>query len=310
MDRCTGSEAVEIAPARPEEWESAFRLVFQSCSPLVQRTRVQSALQLLGEGALDPEGLFVARRDNQLLGALVCMRVPGATGLVWPPQARAGSAQIDVEDRLTRQASTWLRQQGVRLGQALLTEQERTQGQALERGGFRYLTRLWYLHHCQRLPNPSAGAPPRLTIHPYRPEVYERFHTTLLRTYEGTLDFPEISGVRTLEQILEGHRSEGRFEPEFWWLACDGDRPVGVLLATPLDTGTWDVAYTGIVPEARRRGLGRELLLSALRSAHAQGVTEVQLAVDERNQPAWNLYRRLGFEPFDQRHVFLAIWPS
>jgi hypothetical protein len=30
--------------------------------------------------------------------------------------------------------------------------------------------------------------------------------------------------------------------------------------------------------------------------------------VDARNRPAWDLYCRVGFEPFDQREVFLATW--
>ena len=41
------------------------------------------------------------------------------------------------------------------------------------------------------------------------------------------------------------------------------------------------------------------------RAADASGVT---LSVDGRNEPAQFLYRKLGFEVFDRREVYLAIW--
>ena len=38
------------------------------------------------------------------------------------------------------------------------------------------------------------------------------------------------------------------------------------------------------------------------------GVAEVTLSVDMRNHPARALYRGLGFEPYDVREVYLAVW--
>ncbi len=70
----------------------------------------------------------------------------------------------------------------------------------------------------------------------------------------------------------------------------------------------WDISYVGVVPEARRQGVGRELTRKALRDAQAAGAARVTLAVDVRNQPARSLYQSLGFELFDQREVYLATW--
>jgi ribosomal-protein-alanine N-acetyltransferase len=64
-----------------------------------------------------------------------------------------------------------------------------------------------------------------------------------------------------------------------------------------------------VVPEARRRGVGRELVRKALFEAKAAGVPSVGLSVDDRNAPARELYRRLGFEPVERREVFLAVAP-
>jgi ribosomal protein S18 acetylase RimI-like enzyme len=64
----------------------------------------------------------------------------------------------------------------------------------------------------------------------------------------------------------------------------------------------------GVVPEARQQGFAREMLLRALFEARAADVLNVTLSVDGRNRPAWNLYRSIGFEPFDRREIYLAIF--
>jgi ribosomal protein S18 acetylase RimI-like enzyme len=64
----------------------------------------------------------------------------------------------------------------------------------------------------------------------------------------------------------------------------------------------------GVVPEARQQGFAREMLLRVLFEARAADVLNVTLSVDGRNRPAWNLYRSLGFEPFERREVYLAIF--
>ena len=132
------------------------------------------------------------------------------------------------------------------------------------------------------------------------------FEQTLLRSYEGTLDCPEVNGVRTIGEIIAGHQSQGLHDPGRWWLASVATAPVGVLLATAMPHGEgWDLAYLGLVPEARRHGYGREMTLKALCEARAADALQMTLSVDVRNRPAWQLYRSVGFEPVDERAVFL-----
>ncbi len=134
---------------------------------------------------------------------------------------------------------------------------------------------------------------------------------TLQRTYEGTLDCPEVNGARTIDEVIAGHQAQGRFDPDRWWLALRDGQPVGVMLLSELaESNDWEVAYMGLVPEARRQGLGRQLLLQALHAARAAGVRSVTLSVDGRNHPAWQLYVGTGFVPYDRREVYLAVWTS
>ena len=295
-------------PARPDELPLAFRLLFQHSAPPEREARAANALDLVRRGELDPQGLFVTRDRDRLLGAILCLPVPGAGALLWPPQCVVTVGRDALEDGLLRHASAWLRGQGVRVAQALLSADEAPLADALPRNGFAHVAVLWFLRHDLSLPT-QRDANARLRYQPYNPSDPGRFHRTLQKTYENTLDCPELNGARGVEDVVAGHRAAGRFDPHLWSLAWANDVPVGVLLLTPApDTPDWELSYVGVVPEARRRGFGRELLFKALTDARAGGAASLTLSVDGRNRPAWELYRRLGFTPYDRREVFLAVW--
>jgi ribosomal protein S18 acetylase RimI-like enzyme len=250
-----------VEPARPNERAAAFRLVFRSLPDEERNLRILNAMQLVETGQLDPAGVLVARRREELLGALVCMTIPGGSGLVWPPQAVDGPDRTKIEDSLLQHASAWLRKQGCKLGQGLLSHAELDMAPSLERNGYDHITGLWYMRHDLDLPTAVLLAPERFTYRAYEGDAVPLFHETLLRTYEGTQDCPEVTGVRTLEEIIEGHRSQGRHDPKLWWLALDGNQPAGVVLLTEMpEWESWDISYFGVVPEARRRGVGRDML--------------------------------------------------
>jgi len=295
-------------PARPEEWPAAFQLCFRHLPDADREQHVANALTRLKRGEWNAAGTFVLRENNTVVGALTCLPLPGAIALLSPPQCRERPDQRAREDRLLQHACRWLRTQGARMAQALLLPYAIFGTEALERNGFVHLTQLCYLRHDLDVPLPCLSVPARLDYIPASAQP-DRFADTLQRTYEGTLDCPEINDIRTMAEVLEGHRSQGTYDPRLWWLVEHRGQAIGVLIAarTP-ETGEWDVAYVGIVPEARRRGFGREIMLQVLFEARAAEVPGVTLAVDGRNEPARALYRALDFQQIDRREVFLAIW--
>jgi ribosomal protein S18 acetylase RimI-like enzyme len=271
--------------------------------------RVANALHLLQRGEIDARGVFVLRGPDGLVGTFICMPVPGGSALVWPPIVTGGPGKAEAEDRLVRHGCAWLRGQKVRVAQALLSPDEEFLGEPLPRNGFAHVTNLWYLRHDLQLPTRLLATPVNLTFETYAPDDPSAFHRTLLRTYEQSLDCPEVNGARDIDEVILGHQAQGAHDPTRWWLARAGGAPVGVLIAVEMpESGDWEIAYTGVVAEARRRGFGREILLKGLTEARAAGAPRVTLSVDARNQPAWQLYGGLGFEPFDRRAVFLAVW--
>jgi ribosomal protein S18 acetylase RimI-like enzyme len=298
-----------VGPARPDEREAAFRLIFQHFGTDLLSNRIGNAMEMVRQGEMDPSGVLVARDRRGLVGAMVSVPVPGASGLVWPPQTRDLPDQSVIEDQLIQATACWLRGQGAKMAQALLTADEQALAHSLERNGFDHITSLWYLRHDLSPSAASLLATDHLTYRTYREVDRALFHQILLRSYEYTVDCPEVNGVRTIDEIIAGHVAQGRHDPDRWWLALHKGQPVGVMLVVELvESRAWDIAYVGVVPEARRRGHGRELTRKAIEAARAADAGQLTLAVDNRNRAAWNLYRQFGFEPYDQREVYLAVW--
>lgn len=301
--------SLTVESARVEERAAAFRLIFQHQPHDEREQRLELALDLVNRGEFDPAGILIARSENEVVAAMLFQLIPGASGLLWPPQTVRMDFPQAAEDALLQYAVAWLQQRGAKLGQALLHPPEVPLAASLERNGFQHITRLWYLRRSVRASDRTLAAPGRLTLESYRNGDRDQFHQTLLHTYAGSLDCPEVNGVRELNEIIIGHQAQGKHDPDLWWLAREEGQPVGVVLMTEMPEGTGlEIAYVGIVPQARNRGLGRELVARALAEAEQRGAVQVTLSVDERNHLAWNLYQHLGFEPYEQREVYLAVW--
>src|SRR5437868_2319976 len=114
-----------IEPARAEELASSLRLIFGHLKRDDREIRLSNALELIRQKELDPAGVLVGRRGRTLLGATICQLVPGASGLIWPPQTeKRTSNRLQIEDQLVQAASQWLRRHGAKLGQSLLAAEE------------------------------------------------------------------------------------------------------------------------------------------------------------------------------------------
>jgi ribosomal protein S18 acetylase RimI-like enzyme len=197
--------------------------------------------------------------------------------------------------------------QGVRLVQALLETSEIEPRSTLTSAGFMELGELAYLRapmprSARRAPQPVM--PAGVTVKPAADLPPSQRDQALVRalelSYQGTLDCPELSGLRTPSEVLESHRSVGDYDPSFWWIAYDGSEPAGCLLLTPCpEFESLELVYLGLGPTLRGRGAASALLARGV--AHVverrvRGLRSVTCAVDTRNAPALRLYARHGFE--------------
>ncbi len=74
------------------------------------------------------------------------------------------------------------------------------------------------------------------------------------------------------------------------------NRPIGFLWLHWPEPGQAEIEPVGILPDYQGRGLGRELLLSAIQLLAEQGASRVKISFWQRNEVAGRLYQSLGFK--------------
>jgi ribosomal-protein-alanine N-acetyltransferase len=79
--------------------------------------------------------------------------------------------------------------------------------------------------------------------------------------------------------------------------------PAGFVLAR-LAAGEGEILTVAVARAERRQGLGWQLMDAVLRRLHHERAEALFLEVDETNQPALALYRRLGFEEVGKRPAY------
>lgn len=88
-------------------------------------------------------------------------------------------------------------------------------------------------------------------------------------------------------------------------LAADESSVVGYGSISVIDDVA-DLHRIAVLPDARRRGLGRELLEELLAKAAALGATRVVLEVAATNEAAIGLYETFGFKVIHERRVYYS----
>jgi mycothiol synthase len=206
------------------------------------------------------------------------------------------------------------------LVQALVDPAEFRQAEAIGRSGMVRLAELSYLE--RRTPRGTDRStiewPADIRVERWDPGNRAEMIATLERSYVGTLDCPALAGLRRGDDVLDGHMQSGTFEPTLWNLlrfvaGPYAGRTAGVCLfnsnssppGSAHPTGTLELVYFGLVPEARGRGMGRILLQHGLDELRSRPEGAVLLAVDDRNEPAHRLYRDAGFRARFKRIAFI-----
>ena len=299
--------SIDVGIARIDELPAAFDLALGNLSEDDRKKRVIDLLMLVGVGQVDPSGMFVARRDGEVVGAFLCVPGAAAAGLAWLPRWR-GEAGSDADaDRLIAMGMGWLRDRGTRVTQVVVDPAEHALQAPLWRAGFQSVGPLITLHH------DLDGDPlfPPLDTRPTTEIGDATLSRLIAETYVGSLDFPELNGTRSMAEVLSGHRASGRHRPEDWRIVRDAHDGtlVGVFLLAQLEpVGLWELSYLGIVPRARRQGWGRRLVAEAFRHVREAMGEQLEVAVDGRNLPALQLYARAGFRKVDERSVSLHFF--
>lgn len=300
-------------PLRPAALRALHDLL-----PAEQQSGLAQVLHTLGaqnEAAWD--GLLVATNGdsglptvaNDLVGVAWVQLLPGDTACVWLPPDQGGT-----ELALLRGAAAFVDQRKIPLAQLVVSAEDGYSTEACQTAGFPKFAKLIYLY----LELASDGRRRELSSLPASPPVLrfvgnagrepERLQRAIAQTYVDTLDCPALDGVRPLDQVLDGYRSQGRHWPEHWYLVQAGGQDVGALiLAEHPGLGNWELIYMGLAAPVRGRGWGESVVRFAIDVATRQGAERLVCAVDAANEPALNVYRRLGFIEWAERVVYARL---
>lgn len=275
------------------------------------------------DGEFEFDQFLLAEEDRQPVGTLRLNIQPDGTGMLWPPtllddlssNSDTGwsfQRRIVVEDALLQAAARRLDAEQAWIGQALLEADQPQSRVALERNGFPMLTELRFLSLDLRGELPPNCEKPTRTFLPYRRSRHRlRFANLLEQTYRGTLDCPELNGLRDAEKSLQSHEFAGRFTQEMWRLYRLHNGDAGLLLmAQRPEQQAWEVLYMGVAERARQQGLGKAMLLDGMHAARDAGVERMLLVVDARNYPATQLYESLGFAEVSRRIAHVRLRQS
>jgi len=166
--------------------------------------------------------------------------------------------------------------------------------------GFTYRTSLWMFELDGSIAVPRPAFPADVTVRTYEPDDLAAVVALANATFA---DHP--TPLRFDERSVGHANSLPDFDPSGILLVFPADEPTSPVAWTKasheLDAGSGCVrglvAFIGVLPAWRGRGLGRELLRWAIAHGRDGGAGTVELAVEAANERALTLYRASGFVP-------------
>jgi ribosomal protein S18 acetylase RimI-like enzyme len=295
-----------IAPVAPDRRDAALHFLFSNVAE-PERTRLIREF-LASHESRPVVGLLEAGRNESVVGVVCAQPQPGATAALWPPVLIHEGDEL-VARALIDAACGFLAGQGVTCIQAVLENKNDPHARRLTAAGFQFMADLTYML-CMEMHFPRLSPADQLQFHGFFEPTDDRLAHIVLETYEQTLDCPRLNGVRSVQDVLAGYRATGVFNPALWLIARHGERDVGCLiLADHSRSEQMEILYMGLIPSARGRGWGIELVRYAQWLAHGARRTRLLLAVDTENIPAMATYQRAGFLAWAQRSVFMRTMP-
>jgi ribosomal protein S18 acetylase RimI-like enzyme len=237
-----------------------------------------------------------------IAGMCLWVPAPGRTAMLFGPSQSEHPETAAATAAAVVAALEDARAHGVLLVQALVEPADAAGKTVFAAAGMTHLAALTYMERKPPIQPPEFSLPADLLLEPYCAATHQDFCDAILASYEHTLDCPALSGLRSVEDIVAGHKAVGPFDPQLWSVLKIDGRPVGCLLLAEVPARhALELVYLGLAPSVRGRGLGRLLMRRVLAIASRRHFELATLAVDAANVPAVRLYRRSGYASVGQR---------
>ena len=305
-----GGVPVDIRPIRPGEERAAGDLVYR-----VTRGKAPSPAQLNAfmaqtealETDLANQAVAVTP-GGELVGCAMLFPNLDATASISAPMCVEKFRSIEVEVGLVRTLREMAARRGIQMLQALTAEDDGALEEIFMLSGFEVLATMLFMERPTTRDDRKWLADSMMRWQAYSPERHGAFLETVERSYEGTLDCSKLGEFRNVSTTIESYKARGAFDPDLWLLGEQDGKPAAVILLVRHPDGTHEVAYMGVVPEQRGKGLGLETMKRALAEVASRGGDGlVSLVVDEANTPATAVYSSLGFAVTERRRAYFSL---
>jgi mycothiol synthase len=296
-----------IETVLPEARGEALGLLLSHLAPSDAAGQVRTLLSAAKNGEISLDGLLCTHSEGKLSGVVLTQVQPGCTAALWPPRTTADEPQA-VTQRLIEAACDFLVEKGVRTVQALLGRSGGEDDALLRSAGFKRLADLLYMVSTQdTFPKRPPQTP--LQFEPYRLEQHQRLAAIVEATYQETLDCPELDGARPIDEVLEGYRETGVFDPDRWLIVRHDGEDIGCLLLADHPThDNWELVYMGLTVATRGKAWGQPIAAHAQWLTHLAGRSRLVVAVDAANHPAVKMYAAVGFETWERCTVYVKVF--
>jgi mycothiol synthase len=219
------------------------------------------------------------------------MTVIGAVALAHHDRG-IGSAILEEVERRGRERAAGRKDITLRMG--VLAGEPRVAA-LLTAHGFREVRVFWSMSLRFDGPPPPPADVPGIAVRTFVPGQEREVYACAAAAFEDHWGDGFPSEQSWLHRTVY---ASDTFDPELWFLAWEGERLVGLLLASSdaeEDPELGYVGWLGVLREARGRGLGEALLRRSFVKFYELGKLGAQLVVDSESSTGANrLYERVG----------------
>jgi mycothiol synthase len=284
-----------------EQFADLFNQV-NGASGTVKEIDVELLTQMLAHPSCQPESnCYVADSGGQLVGfALISPEVPieraVASGGVLGSHRKQGIGRT-----LVARAIEHSRSLNVSVLHIQTSHDSADAIHILESFGFARVKEYWQMRW-EGGELPPVRLPDGFELGPFRLDQDEQALAEIQNAA-----FRENWGFcpNTVEEVAARVRMKSSV-PEGVLMIFEGDKPAGYNWTHRNQNSFGSVGFigmTGVHPDYRGSGLGTAVVVAGLEYLRGEGITPVELEVDSQNQPARNLYLKLGF-----RQVHQTVW--
>ncbi|MGC1274067.1 MAG: GNAT family N-acetyltransferase, partial [Planctomycetaceae bacterium] len=291
------------SPRTPCERIDAFRCLLGGGPDRQSDAQASDAIAWAAFHSIDLDGLVAAWSDVRPVAAALFCIAPDGSAYVWPPNVSSNAVATDtllsgLLEAVTARADA----AGCRTALAAISPDRDDQRRALLTAGFHWTSDVCTFRRTLDRIVPSIQKR-NATFVPYELATAARFDDVIDRTLVDC----RLEKIRqSARDLRAAYRASGDGRTCDWSLiTVDGDDLAVALVNGRPEDRAKEIAYLGVVPEARRKGIAREIVASILEKAVADGCESLVATAESANAAAVSLYTQLGFVAIDRKAGFV-----